>query len=190
MSDASNPNSPAQNPETKIIYDGQIVRLELQGGKWEIVRHASAVAVLLQNDSGEMLCVRQFRRAVGDFTVEVPAGLIDEGEEPLAAARRELQEEAGLDAEMTLLTRFYSSPGFCDEELHIFRAANPHESRLPMDDDEEIEVLWMKPEAVLARLRDGSLKGSATTVTAALLALTGAPPAPGMGVRVDQQGGR
>ena len=178
------------NAPTEVIYDGHIVRLELQDNKWEIVRHASAVAVLLQNDAGEMLCVRQFRRAIGEFTVEVPAGLIDEGEEPLAAARRELQEEAGLDAEMTLLTRFYSSPGFCDEELHIFRAVNAHESRLPMDDDEEIEVLWLKPEVVLAGLRDGSLKGSATTVTAALLALTGAPPVPEMGERVNQQGQR
>ena len=174
---------------TKTIYDGHIVKLELQQGKWEIVRHAPAVAILLQNAAGEMLCVRQFRPAIDAHTVEVPAGLIDAGEAPEAAARRELQEEAGLDAEMTLLTRFFSSPGFCDEELHVFRAVSPRESRLPMDDDEEIEVLWMKPEALLAGLRDGSLKGSATTVTAALLALTGAPPVPGMGQRVDQQGG-
>ncbi|UWX65305.1 NUDIX domain-containing protein [Deinococcus rubellus] len=175
--------------DTKTIYSGRIVSLEVQEGKWEIVRHAPAVSVLLLNEAGELLCVRQFRRAVNTHTVEVPAGLIEEGETPEAAARRELQEEAGLDADMTLLTRFYSSPGFSDEELYVFRAENPHESRLPMDDDEDIEVLWLRPEVLLRGLRDGSLKGSAATVTAALLALTGAPPDPNMGRKVDQQGG-
>ncbi len=175
--------------DTQTLYSGHIVRLELQDSKWEIVRHAPAVAILLLNEAGEMLCVRQFRRAIDEYTVEVPAGLIDSGEAPEAAARRELQEEAGLDADMTLLTRFYSSPGFCDEELYVFRAANARESRLPMDDDEDIEVLWLLPQTVLSGLRSGSLKGSATTVTAALLALTGAPPTEGLGTRVDQQGG-
>ncbi len=176
--------------QTQTLYNGKILSLELQGGKWEIVRHAPAVAVLLLNDSGEMLCVKQFRRAINDYTLEVPAGLIDPGEEPQAAARRELQEEAGLDAEMTLLTRFYSSPGFCDEELYVFRATKPRESRLEMDDDEEIEVVWLKPAVLLSGLRGGSLKGSATSVTAALLALTGAPASTAVsGPTVDQQGG-
>ncbi|MBZ9712724.1 NUDIX domain-containing protein [Deinococcus multiflagellatus] len=155
--------------QTQVIYDGHIVRLEVQGGKWEIVRHASAVAVLALNDRGEMLLVRQQRRAIGQHTVEAPAGLIDEGESPETAARRELQEEAGLDGDMTLLTRFYSSPGFCDEELLIFEATNLRESKLPHDEDEEgIEVLWLPPAEVLQGLKDGSLVGSASTVTAAL----------------------
>ena len=175
--------------QTQTLYNGKILSLELESGKWEIVRHAPAVAVLLLNGSGEMLCVKQFRRAINAYTVEVPAGLIDEGEAPEAAARRELQEEAGLDAEMTLLTRFYSSPGFCDEELYVFRATQPRESRLAMDEDEEIEVVWLRPEALLSGLRDGSLKGSATSVTAALLALTGAPASTVSGPTVDQQGG-
>ncbi|WP_339096723.1 NUDIX hydrolase [Deinococcus sp. VB343] len=153
---------------TQTLYDGHIVKLELQDGKWEVVRHADAVTVLVLNGAGEMLLVRQSRRAVGAVTVEAPAGLIDDGETPEAAARRELQEEAGLDADMTLLTRFYSSPGFCDEHLFVFEAKNLRESRLPMDEDEDIEVLWMKPQSVLDGLRDGSLVGSATTVTAAL----------------------
>lgn len=183
MSDQSETNT------TGTIYSGRIVSLELQENKWEIVRHAPAVSILLQNESGELLCVKQFRRAVNAYTTEVPAGLIDEGETPEAAAHRELQEEAGLDADMTLLTQFYSSPGFCDEELFVFKASNPRESRLEMDEDEDIEVVWLRPEVILSGLRSGSIKGSAATVTAALLALTGAPPASGMGQRVDQQGG-
>ena len=157
--------------DTKVVFDGHLVRLEVLDGKWEVVRHADAVSVLLLNGAGEMLLVRQERRVLGVRTVEAPAGLIDEGETPEAAARRELREEAGLDADMELLTRFYSSPGFCDEQLYVFAATNPRDSRLPMDDDEDIEVLWMPPPAVLDGLRDGTLVGSAPTVVAAQFAL-------------------
>lgn len=173
---SSGPGSPVQT-----IYDGRIVRLEILNGRYEVVRHADAVAVLALNDQGEMLLVRQPRLAVGRETLEAPAGLIDEGETPEQAARRELQEEAGLDGEMTLLTRFYSSPGFCDEELHVFRATNLRESRLPMDEDEQIEVLWWPPQRVLDALRSGEASGSSATLAAALygvLAL-GAQQAPG-----------
>ena len=156
--------------DTKVVFDGHLVRLEVLDGKWEVVRHADAVSVLLLNGAGEMLLVRQERRVLGVRTVEAPAGLIDGGETPEAAARRELREEAGLDADMELLTRFYSSPGFCDEELLVYHARNLRESRLPMDEDEDIEVVWLPPEQVLAGLRDGSLVGSASTVTAALFA--------------------
>jgi ADP-ribose pyrophosphatase len=157
--------------DTRVIYDGHIVRLELQDGKWEIVRHADAVSVLALDEQGRMLCVQQPRRAIGRPTVEAPAGLIDPGETPAQAARRELQEEAGLDADMELLTRYYSSPGFCDEEIFLFKATNLRESRLPQDDDEEIEVRWIAPAELLAGMKDGTLTGSATTVTAALFAV-------------------
>lgn len=166
MSDAG------EGTESRVIYDGHIVRLELMDNKWEIVRHRDAVAVLALNDHGEMLLVRQFRRAVDALTVEAPAGLIDDGEDPAGAARRELQEEAGLDGDMEFLSFFYASPGFCDEGLHVFHATNLRDSKLPHDEDEEgIEVLWMTPQAVLDGLRDGTMVGSASTVTAALFGL-------------------
>ena len=169
MSDAPVNTPPASS--TRVIYDGHIVRLELQDDKWEVVRHKGAVAILALDDQGRMLCVRQMRRAIGMQTVEAPAGLIDEGETPEQAAHRELQEEAGLDGDMRLLTRFYSSPGFTDEHLDVFLATNLRQSRLPMDDDEEIEVLWLPPAEVLSGLKDSTLIGSASTVTAALYAV-------------------
>ena len=156
---------------TEVIYEGHIVRLEVQDGKWEVVRHADAVSILALDAAGRMLCVRQPRRAIGVTTVEVPAGLIDEGETPEAAARRELQEEAGFDADMELITRYYTSPGYCDEQLYLFRATNLRESRLPPDDDEEIEVVWLAPAEVLNKLKSGEWTGAASTVTAALSAL-------------------
>lgn len=164
----SDPTAPGA---AETIYDGHIIRVEKLEGRWEVVRHADAVALLVLNAEGEMLCVRQQRPAVDALTLEVPAGLIDPGESPEQAARRELQEEAGFDADVTLLSRFYASPGFSDELLYLFRAENLRESRLPMDDDEDIEVVWRRPAEVLDELRDGSVTGAATTVTAALFAL-------------------
>ncbi|PYE56292.1 NUDIX hydrolase [Deinococcus yavapaiensis] len=154
----------------KTIYEGHIVKLELLEGKWEAVRHAPAVVILALRD-GKMLCVRQQRRVVGADTLEVPAGLIDEGETPEAAARRELSEETNFDGDMTLLTRFYSSPGFCDEELFVFRAENLVDKPGTPDADEDITVEWHDPSHVLEALRTGREKGSASTITATLFAL-------------------
>ncbi len=156
--------------DTETIYQGHIVSLEVQEGKWEVVRHAPAVVVLALRD-GKMLCVRQFRRAIGAGTLEAPAGLIDPGETPEAAAARELSEEANLGGDLTLLTRFYSSPGFCDELLHVFRADNLREAPGTPDDDEDLTVEWHDPAEVLAWLRAGQELGSASTITAALFAL-------------------
>ncbi len=154
--------------DARTIYDGHILKLELLENKWEVIRHADAVAVLALNDAGEMLLVRQFRRAVDAHTLEAPAGLIDGEESPEAAARRELQEEAGLDGEVRLLTRFYSSPGFCDEQLYVFQATGLRESKLPHDEDEDIEVVWMAPQKVLDGMREGRIVGSASTLAAAM----------------------
>ena len=154
--------------DARTIYDGHILKLELLENKWEVIRHADAVAVLALNDAGEMLLVRQFRRAVDAHTLEAPAGLIDGEESPEAAARRELQEEAGLDGEVRLLTRFYSSPGFCNEQLYVFQATALRESKLPQDEDEDIEVLWMSPQKVLDGMREGRIVGSASTLAAAM----------------------
>jgi len=156
--------------ETKTMFDGHIVKLELMDGKWEIVRHAPAVGILALRD-GKMLCVRQQRRAVNAATLEVPAGLIDDGEAPEDAANRELSEEANLNGDLTLLTRFYSSPGFCDEFLYIFKAENLRDKPGTPDADEDITLEWHDPQWVLDALRDGREVGSATTVTAALLAV-------------------
>ena len=71
---------------------------------------------------------------------------------------------------MQLLTRFHTSPGFCDEQIYLFRASNTRESRLPHDDDEEIEVLWLPPAEVLSGMNDGTLAGSGATVIAAMYA--------------------
>ena len=158
-------------PNRRTLYHGKILDLVLEDEKWEIVEHAPAV-VILAMDGERMLVVRQFRRGADVTTLEAPAGLIDDGESPEAAARRELAEEASLDGDLELLSHFYSSPGFTSEHLYLFRATNLREGRGERDEDEhDLEVLWVDPEALLADLRAGRAETSAPTVAAALFAL-------------------
>lgn len=157
--------------QQKIIYNGRIVRLELLENKWEVVRHADTVAVLALNAQGEMLLVKQYRIAIDAYTLEAPAGLIDTGESAAEAAHRELREETGFDASLTLLTRFYISPGFCDEHLYIFKAEALIASKLPADEDEDLEVLWLSPYEVLRQMQNGEILGSAATMSTALFAV-------------------
>lgn len=154
-----------------VVYKGKIVNLVLEDGKWEIIQHAPAVGVIVIQD-GKMLFVRQLRRAIGAHTLEIPAGLIDAGEEPIEAAHRELAEEARLDGDLELVTRFYSSPGFCDELLYLFRAQNLRPAYGERDEDEDgIELVWMEPQAFLNGLRDGSIDSSGPGAAAAFFAL-------------------
>lgn len=163
---------------TRVVYDGRVVRLELDRGRWEVVRHAPAVAVLALS-AGRMLVVRQHRHPLGIDTLEAPAGLIDDGEAPLEAAARELAEECQLAADLKELLGFHTSPGFTDEHVTLFLAENLRLAEGTPDDDEDVQVEWIEPAALLARLRDGSVRSSGPTVAAALLALLEAqsPPA-------------
>ncbi|MBB6097997.1 ADP-ribose pyrophosphatase [Deinobacterium chartae] len=155
---------------TETLYEGKILRLQRLDARWEVIDHADAVAILALRDS-QMLVVRQYRPAIGKHTLEAPAGLIDPGETPLEAALRELSEEANLGGHLELLTRFYPSPGFSNEEVYLFEATDLFEKPGTPDEDEELEVLWMRPQHVLEALRSGEVAGSASTITAALFAL-------------------
>ncbi|MFN8509655.1 MAG: NUDIX hydrolase [Deinococcaceae bacterium] len=155
---------------TETLYTGPIFTLERIQDRWDVIRHSPAVAILAQKD-GRILIVRQHRIALGTETLEIPAGLIDPGETPLEAAQRELSEECNLGGKLTLISRYYASPGFCDEEVYVFSATDLFERIGEPDEDENIEVTWMDPRAVLSGLLDGSIKGSSTTLVGCLWAL-------------------
>ncbi len=151
----------------EVVFDGRIVKLELVDGHYEVVRHADSVAVLV-TDGRLVLGVRQWRVAIGRDTWEIPAGLVDPGEEPAEAAVRELAEEVGLAGELRQLTSFYVSPGFTDERLWLFEAGELHEHRLPQDDDEDLTPEWRDASDVWRSVSRGEEVSSAST----LLALT------------------
>ncbi|MFN3178678.1 MAG: NUDIX domain-containing protein [Thermus sp.] len=148
------------------LYRGRILNLALEG-RYEIVEHKPAVAIVAVRD-GRMLFVRQHRPAVGLAPLEIPAGLIEPGEDPLEAARRELAEETGLAGDLAPLFSYYVSPGFTDEKTHVFLASNLREAQATPDEDEEIQVVWLEPEKALEMHQKGEVEFSATGLVGVL----------------------
>ncbi|MCM3465851.1 NUDIX hydrolase, partial [Bacillus licheniformis] len=116
---------------SQTIYEGKVITLKVDEvllpnghtAKREIVTHQGAVAVMALTDEGKLVAVRQFRKPLEQVIVELPAGKLEPGEEPLACAKRELQEETGYQAkDYTLLSSFFTSPGFANEILHLYLA--------------------------------------------------------------------
>jgi 8-oxo-dGTP pyrophosphatase MutT (NUDIX family) len=107
----------------------------------EVVSHPGAVAVVA-HDGERLLLVRQPREAVGEDLLELPAGKLDsDGEGPLETAQRELAEEVGKGARTWRhLTTFYASPGFSDEEIHVYLATDLYDASAEADENERIEI--------------------------------------------------
>lgn len=128
--------------------DGEVVERE-------IVTHPGAVAVVA-HDGEHLWLVRQPREPVGDYLLELPAGKLDEeGEEPLETAKRELAEEIGKAARSwEHLTTFYSSPGFSDEQIHVYLATDLYDEQAQNDEVERIEVVKVPLSEVDGVIRD------------------------------------
>jgi ADP-ribose pyrophosphatase len=147
------------------VYDGRVVHLAVldvtlpngESAKRELVRHPGAVAIvpLIGED---VLLVRQFRIAAGQVMLEIPAGTLDEGEEPLVCAERELQEETGYrPGTLEKLGGIYVAPGYTTEFIHLFVARDLSESRLDMDEDEFIELVRVPLREALNMLDTGEI---------------------------------
>ena len=143
------------------IIDVNRLEVELPNGRRtsrDIVRHPGAAAVVALTDSGKIALVRQYRTALDRVTVEIPAGKLDPGEDPLECAKRELREETGFVAgRMRYLTTIASSAGFADELIRIYMATHLELDEACPDEDEFLNVdlvpLSELIDAVLARLR-------------------------------------
>lgn len=134
---------------TERIYEGNIINLRLdeidarKGGRrqFEVVEHRGGVVVIARPEPATIVLVRQHRHAVGADLWEVPAGVLEHGEEPADAALRELREETGYRAgHMRYLWSAYSTPGFCTERLRFFAASDLQAGESEPDDNEEFEV--------------------------------------------------
>lgn len=154
------------------IFDVNRLQVQLPDGRSatrDVVRHPGAVAIVALTDDGRICLVRQYRTAVDRVTVEVPAGKLDPGEDPLECAHRELLEETGMQAErMAFLTTITTSVGFCDELIHLYMATGLTFVASDPDADEFINVdLVPLPELIDAVL-DGRIE-DVKTVTGALI---------------------
>jgi len=134
---------------SRLIHEGRNFRflqdeVELPSGlrtHRDIVRHPGAVAIVPVLPDGRIVLVRQYRYAAGKPLLEIPAGTLEEGEDPLECARRELREETGYEAsELMALLRCYMAPGYSDEVIHFFEARGLRSVGMSPEEDESIEV--------------------------------------------------
>lgn len=162
--DPAHPSDPHGALPERAVFRGRIVELVVLDGRWEVVRHADAVAVLARDAAGRVLGVVQRRPAVDAVTWELPAGLIDPGETPEIAAARELAEEAGLAGALTPLAAAYVSPGFTDEKVHLFEARDLRPERATPDEGEDLVLEWRAPAEAWAAATTGGLATSMVTL--------------------------
>jgi ADP-ribose pyrophosphatase len=168
----------------RTIYTGRVVHLRVDtfetadGRRYdrEIVVHRGAVVMVPVAEDGSVYLVRQLRVPAGRTLLELPAGTLEPGEDPLVCARRELQEEIGFQAgQIERLGGFFSAPGFCTEYLHIFVARDLAPSQLDGDEDETIEVVKLSPAAVRAAARRGEIEDAKTLAALFLYELANRP---------------
>jgi ADP-ribose pyrophosphatase len=157
---------PEKTLATQQIYHGRAVDIhvdtvEKANGTQttrEVVEHSDCIAVVALDEQGNVLLVRQFRHAVNRFLLEIPAGGIDPGEEPLDSVRRELQEEIGyLPRKIDKLGGFYAVPGYGTEYLHCFLAADLVPSRLVAEDTDDIERVRVSPAEIPRLIASGEI---------------------------------
>ncbi len=137
----------------------------------EIVRHPGGIAVVARLSHDRFILVRQFRKAVEQVSTEVVAGLLDAGESPMEAARRELEEETGFRARtIEHLGTVYTSPGYVDEKLELFLAdLDEQRGVVRLDHDERVVAVEMTRDEWSASIRSGEIKDAKTLAAWALL---------------------
>lgn len=152
--------------DSKLEYQGAIVSVKtdhvtLPNGKTatrEIVSHPGGVAIVALQQDGTVLMVRQYRYAYSQVLLEVPAGKLNPGEEPLPAALRELEEEVGVVAGQLIDLGFiYPSPGFCDEVLYLYLAKDLTTTACHPDEDEFLEVDAIPLDTLIEMIKQNKL---------------------------------
>ncbi len=151
---------------TETAYRGRLFNvsldtIEMDGGviaHRETIRHPGAVCMVPVDDNGNLLLVTQYRHAAGRRLLEIPAGTLEPGEQPLTAVSRELQEEIGhRPGRIEPLGGFFVAPGYTTEYIHLYVCSQLEPARLAADDDEDIEVEIRTPAEALAAIESGEI---------------------------------
>jgi len=125
----------------------------------EIVVHPGAVCIVARPTGDEVILIRQYRHSTGGVLLEIPAGGLDPGEDPLDAARRELEEETGFHAENVVQRAgFWTTPGFTTEYMWLYEATGLTKTKINPDEDEVIEVDIVKVADALRMIDDGRIQ--------------------------------
>ena len=176
-------NKPVVPHEIRKVFAGRIFTVNVESVTLprgerldvEVIRHPGSVVVIPITDAGEIVLVRQYRHAIGQFAWELPAGSLKKGEDPRAAAGRECHEEIGLiPSALERLGAFFPTPGYCDEEMNFYRATGlrPPAADDPVaqqDEDEDIESKAFSAERIRRMIASGEIIDLKTVAGLALL---------------------
>lgn len=170
-------NFKEQVESSQTIYDGHILRLEKQqvrtpaGQKTsrEIIRHSAAIALLMITADQKMILVKQWRAPLQKVTLEIPAGKVDERDhgDLTHAATREMNEETRLRATtLEKVLTAYSSPGFTDEQITLFKATGLKgvQEQLPQDQDENLQIVKVSRDQALQMVQKGEIDDMKTVM--------------------------
>lgn len=164
---------------SKRVYTGKIISVDVDTvrfpdgsvGELEMVRHsgASAIVPFLSDPAGadpQIMLIHQYRYAAEGFLYEIPAGRLEQGEEPAACARRELMEETGCTAErVEYLFTMYTTPGFTDERIHVFMATGLTRGESRREADEFMEVETFPLSRALEMIERGEIQDAKTALS-------------------------
>ena len=156
--------------DSELIFDGRVVKvykdsIELPTGQKsfrEVVKHSGGVVILAYKED-KILLVKQYRYPLKEVIYELPAGKLEPNEDPFEAAKRELEEETGYCANTwTSLGYVYTSPGYSDEKLYLYKAENLKFTHCHPDDGEILEPLEVEKNEVLKMIKDGKINDAKT----------------------------
>ena len=155
------------------VFEVEKIKCELPDGRqrhYDLVRHGPAVVLVPVTEDGSILFVKQYRLGAEKELLELPAGMINDGEDPDPAAERELQEETGYESlNIKKLGGFYASAGYCSEYLNIYLARELKWNPLPQDDDEFLSNISMSVEEAYEAVASGKIE-DAKTIAALMMA--------------------
>jgi ADP-ribose pyrophosphatase len=171
-----------QKLDSRVAFDGRIFKVHVDRVKFpngntvdvEVVRHPRSVVLIPMPDPEHVILVRQYRYPVNQWLWELPAGSLDPGEEPEAAATRECHEEIGkIPRRAVLIGSFLPTPGYCDEDMLLFRLDGLDEpsSEAAMDEDEIIEPKVFSLAEARNMVRRGEIRDMKSVVGLAILNL-------------------
>lgn len=158
---------------TRQIYKGSVINLrrdeilspEGKAAGREVVEHPGGAAVLAVEETGEAYFVRQYRHPVAESLLEIPAGKLDGGEEPLECAVRELAEEVGVKAnKIRRIAAYYSTPGFTSEKLYLYLATGLEQIKRQQQEDEDLEVILIPLKEAIDMAKHGEITDGKTLI--------------------------
>ena len=158
--------------ESKVTHEGKIVKITVdklrmpdgsEAYRETVVRGKNAAAVLAVDSDGSLIFVRQYRHAFREMLLEIPAGVLEEGEKPEEGVLRELEEETGKKAgTLEFLCEMYPTVGYCTEKIQLFIATNLTEGQQKLDADEFLEIEKYTLEEAVDMIGKGQIKDGKT----------------------------